>query len=355
MFVDEVAVALRAGNGGHGCLSFRREKYVPKGGPDGGDGGRGGNLVLRCDRNVGDLVDYKFQPQWRAENGQPGMGSGCHGRNGRDRVLPVPEGTRVLCRETGELLLELLRDGEEHVLLRGGRGGVGNERFKTSTDRAPRKTVPGQPGEEGTFLLEMCLIADAGLVGLPNAGKSSLLNSLTATDRPTGPYPFTTLHPKVGTLLGEAGRITVADIPGLIAGAHRNRGLGCQFLRHVERCPLLVFVLDLGGEEGRDPWDDSSVLCDELGHHRVDLLHRPRICVANKMDLPGAGERLEELRRRLASWDIFPISCRTGSGLAALARGLFRAVGAASVSQRFSVSPGSGDGGGADGENDGVP
>ncbi|MDR2029986.1 MAG: GTPase ObgE [Puniceicoccales bacterium] len=328
MFVDEVEVKLRAGHGGHGCLSFRREKYIPKGGPDGGDGGKGGDVVLRCDHNLGDLVDYRFQPQWRAENGQHGMGSQRHGRNGKDCILKVPEGTRVICQRTGDLVAELLCGGEEHILLRGGHGGIGNEHFKTSIDRAPRRTVPGQRGEEGVFLLEMRLIADVGLVGLPNAGKSSLLNALTATKRPTGPYPFTTLHPKVGTVANcaERMRITIADIPGLIAGAHRNRGLGCQFLRHIERCSLLIFVLDMGGEEGRDPWDDYFVLWDELGRRGTNLLQRPRICVANKMDMAGAEERLAILRSHVSGVEIFPFSCHALTGKMALVDGLCRMV-----------------------------
>jgi GTP-binding protein len=311
MFVDEVTLSLRAGDGGHGCLSFRRERCIPRGGPDGGDGGDGGDLILLCDRNVGDLSDYHYIPEVRAESGQPGMGAQRQGKRGKDRILRVPEGTEAFWVQTGERAAELLRDGVQVLFLRGGRGGLGNEHFKTSRDQAPRHTVPGAPGERGLFRLEMRTIADVGLVGFPNAGKSTLTNLLTRTRRKTGPYPFTTLHPKVGTVdfADSSKNFRIADIPGLIEGAHRNRGLGSRFLRHIERCSLLAFVLDMSAADGRSPLGDLHVLREELGHHSPALLQRPAAILANKMDLPQADENLRQLRAIAGELPIFPISC----------------------------------------------
>ncbi|MDR2664377.1 MAG: GTPase ObgE [Puniceicoccales bacterium] len=314
MFVDEVTVFLAAGDGGHGCLSFRREKYIPKGGPDGGDGGNGGSVILLCDHNVGDLVDYKFTPHRRAGSGQSGMGSQRHGRNGADEILRVPEGTAVYGTDSEDPVAELLRDGDRILLLRGGKGGLGNEHFKTSTDRAPRRTIPGEPGESGQFRFEMKVIAQVGLVGFPNAGKSSLTNALTATERPTGTYPFTTLHPKVAVVPGENG-FTVADIPGLIGGAHAGRGLGFRFLRHVERCPILLLLIDMGAVDGRKPWEDFSELREELRLYGRGLADRPFLVAANKMDLPTAEKNLQIFRKKHPNLVPIPISCGERSGL----------------------------------------
>jgi GTP-binding protein len=313
MFVDEVTVFLAAGDGGHGCLSFRREKYIPKGGPDGGDGGNGGSVILLCDHNVSDLVDYRFTPHRRAGAGQPGMGAQRHGRNGADEILRVPEGTVVYGSDSEKPVAELLRDGDRTVLLRGGRGGLGNEHFKSSTDRAPRRTVPGEPGEHGQFRFEMKVIADVGLVGFPNAGKSSLTNALSATERPTGPYPFTTLHPKVAVVPGKNG-FTLADIPGIIGGAHADRGLGFRFLRHVERCPILLLLIDMGAVDGRKPWEDFATLREELLLYGHGLAERPFLVAANKMDLPAAGKNLRIFRQKYPDCAPVPLSCEKRLG-----------------------------------------
>jgi GTP-binding protein len=317
MFVDEVEVKLKAGDGGDGCLSFRREKYIPKGGPNGGDGGDGGDVILLCDCTVGDLIDYKFKPHARAQSGEAGMGSQCHGKNGRDCILKVPAGTIVHNLETGKVATELLIHGNEVVLLKGGRGGLGNEHFKSATNQAPRQTIPGTPGEQGIFRFEMKSIAQIGLVGFPNAGKSTLTNLLTATRRKTGPYPFTTLHPKVGTIDYGDGlpALTIADIPGLVEGAHKNRGLGFRFLRHVERCSLLAFILDMGGEDGRSPDEDYRILRRELECYDPQLLERPQLIIGNKMDVDGAEERAVEFCKKFPRISFFPISCATGNGV----------------------------------------
>jgi GTP-binding protein len=239
------------------------------------------------------------------------MGSQRHGRNGADEILRVPEGTVVYGVDSERPVAELLRDGDRTVLLRGGKGGLGNEHFKSSTDRAPRRTIPGEPGESGQFRFEMKVIADVGLVGFPNAGKSSLTNALSATERPTGPYPFTTLHPKVAVVPGENG-FTLADIPGLIGGAHANRGLGFRFLRHVERCPILLLLIDMGAVDGRKPWEDFAVLREELRLYGRGLAERPFLVSANKMDLPEAEENLRIFRQKQPAIDPLPISCEKG-------------------------------------------
>jgi GTP-binding protein len=248
------------------------------------------------------------------------MGSCCHGKNGSDCILKIPPGTVIYNRESGEFVGELLQHGEQMTLLRGGRGGVGNVHFKSSTNQAPRHTVPGTPGEEGIFRLEMKSIAHIGLVGLPNAGKSTLTNLLTATKRKTGPYPFTTLHPKVGTMIFSEsnGAITIADIPGLIDGAHRNRGLGCRFLRHIERCAVIAFMIDLSPCDGRSPVEDFRTLHSELAHYNESLLQRNCLIIGNKTDIPGSEDCLAALQKGVGNYAIFPISCQTGEGIAAL-------------------------------------
>jgi GTP-binding protein len=332
MFVDECTVKLAAGDGGRGCVSFRREKYEPWGGPNGGDGGRGGDVILLGDVNTNNLVDYKYQPHWNAGRGGHGEGSDCNGREGENRELHMPLGTVVIDTATEKPVAEVLEDGQRIVLCRGGNGGWGNTHFKTSTNRAPRRSNPGQPGEAGTYRLVLKSIADVGLVGFPNAGKSSLTGRITRARPRTAPYPFTTLHPQIGVIdftderRGDR-RLLLADIPGLIEGAHENRGLGHRFLRHIERCALLMFLIDMAGVDARDPREDYRHLLRELELYDPALLKKPRLVVANKMDLPEAGPWLAKFRRRHRSVDVIEISCATGDGLDALKRELLRRVG----------------------------
>jgi len=327
MFIDEAKVILKSGDGGHGCVSFRREKFIPKGGPDGGNGGKGGDIVLLCDRNEGDLQAYRWQPHRSARNGTPGMGRQCAGPDGPDLIMPVPPGTQVLEEGTGRLVAELTEHGDRVILLAGGKGGLGNMNFKSSVNQAPRRTTPGYPGEKGEFRLVLKTIADIGLVGYPNAGKSTLTNLLTAARPKTAPYPFTTLHVNVGVIEypDRFDRIVMADIPGLIEGAHDNRGLGHQFLRHIERCTLLVFIIDMAGSENRKPWDDFQVLERELRLYSQVLAGKPRVIVANKLDLPDAPKYLKEFQARVKE-RVIPISCFSGDGLEDLRTQLWNAV-----------------------------
>jgi GTP-binding protein len=327
MFYDETRVQLASGAGGDGSASLRRARFVPKGGPDGGDGGRGGDLLLRGNRNVGDLRAFHFQPHWKAENGQPGRGQQKNGRGGRDRVLAVPVGTEVRDEE-GQLITEILRDGEEFRLLRGGKGGRGNLHFKSATNQTPREYTAGGAAEEGTFILALKTIADIGLVGFPNAGKSSLLGAWTGASPKAGAYPFTTVHPTVGMTeplgAGDYRRLALADVPGLIQGASEGKGLGLRFLRHVERCPLLLAVLDAAGVDERDPVEDWDILLRELDEYEPPLGGRVRLAAANKTDLPGAEENLRRLREALPV-PVYAVSAQTGEGLAELREALFRA------------------------------
>ena len=319
MFIDETKVYLRAGNGGNGCLSFRREKYLPKGGPDGGDGGTGGDVVLVCDENEGDLRRYAFQPHWNAKNGQPGAGRNRHGCDGADVILPVPPGTQVFETESGLLVAELLEHAERVVLLKGGRGGLGNNQFKTSVNQAPRKTTPGKEGGRGEFTFVLKTIADVGLVGFPNAGKSSLTNAFTNARPKCAPYPFTTKNPSVGIIeYDDFKRVSLADIPGLIEGASENRGLGHRFLKHVERCRLLLFIIDMAGTDNRKPADDYSALLAELERFDPALLEKPRLIAANKMDCEASAKNLTAFRRKHKGTEILKISCTEGTGLDAL-------------------------------------
>ena len=317
MFIDETNIFLKAGDGGSGCLSFRREKFIPKGGPDGGDGGRGGNVVLVCDENEGDLSKYRFQPHWNAKNGTPGAGRNRHGANGADCLLPLPPGTQVVDVETGRVVAEVVVHGERVVLLEGGRGGLGNINFKSSVNQAPRKTTPGKPGQTGNFRLVLKTIADVGLVGFPNAGKSTLTGCLTHAHPKVAAYPFTTLHVNVGVIhYGEMGeeRVFLADIPGLVEGAHENRGLGHEFLRHIERCRLLLFLIDMAGVDGRKPADDYACLVRELERYSETLAGKPRLVVGNKMDVPVASRNLAAFKRK-HKVEVVPVSCLGRLGL----------------------------------------
>jgi len=327
MFIDEAKVILKSGAGGHGCVSFRREKFIPKGGPDGGNGGKGGDVVLLCDRNEGDLQAYRWQPHRSARNGTPGMGRQCAGPDGEDLILRVPPGTQVVDDVSGRLLAELTEHNERVVILAGGKGGMGNMNFKSSVNQAPRRTTPGYPGEFGTYRLVLKTIADIGLVGYPNAGKSTLTNAFTAARPKMAPYPFTTLHVNVGVIEYPEtfGRIFMADIPGLIEGAHENRGLGHQFLRHIERCTLLVFILDMAGSENRNPWDDFRILERELALYSPILARKPRLVVANKMDLPEAAANLAKFCAKVPVL-VVPISCYSLEGFENLKATLWKFV-----------------------------
>jgi GTP-binding protein len=330
MFVDECVIKASAGDGGRGCISFRREKYEPWGGPNGGDGGAGGDIVLLGSHDTNNLVDFKFKQHWKGERGEHGLGKDCNGREGRDAVLRLPLGTIVTDVATGRVVAEVVVDGQRIVLCKGGNGGWGNTHFKTSTNRAPSRANPGQVGEHGEFRLVLKSIADVGLVGFPNAGKSSLTNAITKAHPKTAAYPFTTLHPQIGVIeyldyvRGDK-RILLADIPGLIEGASENRGLGHRFLRHVERCALLLIIVDMAGNDGRDPANDYRQLVNELKLYDPALLKKPRLLAANKMDLPAAAANLAKFKRRYKV-DTVKISCLEGTGLEQLKKELLKRV-----------------------------
>lgn len=323
-FIDLVTVYVRAGDGGNGSVSFRREKFVAKGGPDGGDGGRGGHVIIRANRDINSLTRLYFTPHQRAGNGGHGGGKRSHGRNGKDLFVEVPCGTEVRDKETGELLCDIVEHGREFVTARGGNGGRGNCHWKTSTHQAPREHTDGEPGEEKTLRLELKLVADVGLVGFPNAGKSSLLSRISDAHPKVAPYPFTTLHPVIGTLIfDDYSRLTVADIPGLIEGAHEGVGLGHAFLRHIERARFLVFVLDMAGIDGRRPEDDYSNLKRELRLHDATLAERPCLVAANKMDLPEAEKSLVEFKKETGLSPV-RVSATTGEGIDGLREAIRR-------------------------------
>jgi len=324
-FVDTVVVQVSGGRGGKGCLSFRREKYVAKGGPDGGDGGHGGSVILRAEINTDSLISLFFNPQQVAEKGEHGKGKKMHGRNGHDLVVNVPCGTEIRELESGLLLGDLTDPGQELLVARGGKGGMGNPHWQTSTHQTPYEHSDGEAGEEKSIRLDLKLIASVGLVGFPNAGKSSLLGAISNAHPRVAPYAFTTLNPIIGTVIMDefAPGFTVADIPGLIKDAHKGVGLGDRFLRHVERSACIAFVLDMAGTEGRDPVDDYNVLCEELQGYRADLLDRKSVVVANKMDLPEAKENLLNFRKKTGLKPI-PISTVTGQGVETLKKRFHR-------------------------------
>ena len=361
MFVDRVKVFAQAGKGGCGCVSFRREKFVPKGGPDGGDGGRGGDVILQADRHVDNLANLFYEPIIAAKKGGHGMGKKMAGRAGANKIVKVPVGTIAFSTEGDQRLtfsaqpstsnaeqlvtptesrehanlsgvgnrqsavpiVDLIRDGQEFVLCRGGAGGKGNVHFKSSRNRAPRQYTEGEEGEQGYFLFELRTIADAGLVGYPNAGKSTLLRKISAARPKVAAYPFTTLHPIVGVMeMPGYRRATIADIPGLIEGAHRGVGLGHEFLRHITRCRILVFVIDVAGSEGRNPIEDLQNLRREIDLYDPALSSRPWLVVANKMDLPDTERNLRALQERFPRTKIVPTSAAKGEGIAELKKTL---------------------------------
>ena len=346
MFVDHIRIFAKAGDGGAGSSSFRRESKVPRGGPDGGDGGNGGSVILRADPHTASLISFFYEPHVRARDGGEGARKKMHGKTAPSKILPVPAGTIVYRLPPGEAIssrspdddpdktapapafdvtileqvADLTENGQEVTLCRGGKGGKGNVHFKSPTNQAPTRSDPGGEGEEGFFYLELRMIADAGLVGHPNAGKSTLLSKLSAAKPKVAAYPFTTLHPLIGIMEYEGAykRATIADIPGLIEGAHRNVGLGHEFLRHILRCRVLIHVIDIAGSEGRNPLEDLAALRKELSLYSPLLADRSWLVAANKMDLPEAEENLRVFRAHHPKVEIVPISAETGEGLDAL-------------------------------------
>ena len=390
MFVDEIKIYARAGHGGKGCIAFQREKYRPKGGPSGGNGGRGGNVILEADHDLNNLIAQYYQPRLIAHDGQGGLGKGMDGHAGKDLLIKVPCGTMVwrlpseegtivegdggpangkprliasssqrpmirsvesgqawemdLARERdagsgtegdkplGELAADLTDNGQRFILCQGGRGGLGNRNFATATHQTPRFAQPGEPGGEGNYRFELRTMAEIGLVGYPNAGKSTLLTAISRARPKVAPYPFTTLHPQIGIVeYADFCRLTVCDVPGLIEGAHRNVGLGFKFLRHIERCKILVLLLDMAGTDGRAPWDDFKSLLRELELYDPALLQKPRMVVANKIDESAAAENLKKFKRRVPKTPVMPISAAFGQGVEDFKQAIRKAVGEAAV------------------------
>ena len=329
MFIDEATIDVKAGDGGNGCVAFRREKFVPRGGPSGGDGGRGGDVVIRSSQQHNTLVHFRFRPEHKAQRGRHGEGSNRSGKSGEAEVLQVPAGTIVYDAETGEKLFDFDAHDQEFVAARGGRGGRGNAQFATSTNQAPRNAEPGSPGEARRLRLELKLLADVGLVGFPNVGKSTLISRISAAHPKIADYPFTTLEPNLGVVQsGEFDSYLVADIPGLIEGAHEGHGLGIQFLRHVERTSVLAHLIDVSEFSGRDPLHDFEVIVEELKSFSEDLAAKPMIVVASKIDAAQDPERIAALeafcgQRKLP---FFKMSAVTGEGIDALRYELARWV-----------------------------
>jgi len=385
VFVDEIKIYARAGHGGKGCVAFQREKFRPKGGPSGGNGGRGGDVILEADHDLNNLIAQFYQPRLIAPDGQMGLGKGMDGHAGKDLIVKVPCGTLVWqldsglssesSRESapeefqsfsrrrrptpplpkgedwgeeeqgaasrmlaandpadaphphGELVIDLTDHGQRFVLCKAGRGGLGNRNFATAARQTPRFAQPGEPGDEGNFLFELRTMAEIGLVGYPNAGKSTLLTAISRARPKVAPYPFTTLHPQIGIVeYPDFHRLTVCDVPGLVEGAHQNVGLGHKFLRHIQRCKVLVVLLDMAGTDGRAPWDDHKSLLSELKLYAPDLLQRPRLVVANKMDEPAAVENLKKFKRRLRRTPVLPIAAAFDQGIAQFKQAIRAAV-----------------------------
>jgi GTP-binding protein len=318
LFIDEARILVKAGDGGNGCLAFRREKYVPKGGPSGGDGGRGGDVVLVSTEHQNTLLAFRYNPEHKAQRGRHGEGSNKTGAEGQSIVVEVPVGTIVYDENTGERLYDFRHPGERFTVARGGRGGRGNARFATSTHQAPTEHEPGRPGDEKRLRLELKLLADVGLVGFPNAGKSTLISRISAARPKIAAYPFTTIEPNLGVVeLPDYRSFVVADIPGLIEGAHLGQGLGVQFLRHIERTRLLVHLVDVSEASGRDPVEDFETVMNELASFSGELVEKPMIVAATKMDIAQDAGRVAGLRKHAAArgMDCFEISSATGLGI----------------------------------------
>ena len=314
-FIDEAKITIQSGDGGRGCVSFRREKFIPRGGPDGGDGGKGGDIILKASGRKRTLYDFRFKRHLRAKNGAAGQGKKKTGRKGADLIVEIPAGTLVTNIETGEILKDFTTPNETIVAAAGGRGGLGNHHFKTATHRVPRFAQPGEPGQTLHLKLELKLIADVGLIGLPNAGKSTLISKISAAKPKIGSYPFTTLVPNLGVVHTDWGEpFVVADIPGLIAGAHEGAGLGTQFLRHIERTRLLVHLIDVSEIDPEDVLAAYETVNQELIKHNPELAERPQILVLNKMDKHGSEDNAKRFQEAMPGNEVFNISALTGTG-----------------------------------------
>jgi GTP-binding protein len=320
LFIDQVKIYVKAGDGGDGCVSFRREKYVPRGGPNGGDGGNGGDVILKATANLSTLLDLKYQQHYLGKRAGHGQGKDMHGRDGANVIIPVPLGTVVRDATTQEVLVDLTEEGQTALVVKGGKGGRGNARFATPTHRAPTHAEKGQKGEERWLLIELKLLADVGLVGLPNAGKSTLLSRISSARPKIGDYPFTTLAPGLGMVRTNIESYVVADIPGLIEGAHQGRGLGIQFLRHIERTQVLAFLIDISEGVEENPVDQLEMLRREIDTHQRALTQKPFVIVGTKLDAKGRGERLQCLVDycKKKGYAFFPVSAVTGDGLKTL-------------------------------------
>jgi len=319
VFIDEATVYVKAGDGGNGCVSFRREKYVPFGGPDGGDGGNGGDVIFRASSRKSTLIDFKYKPHIKSTRGVHGKGSGLHGKNGADKILLVPVGTLIYDKEDSLLIADLDREGAECIAAKGGKGGRGNARFKSSTNQAPRHFEEGTAGEERDLRLELKLMADVGLVGLPNAGKSTLISVISNARPKTADYPFTTLEPSLGVVEpDDENSFVIADIPGLIEGAHDGRGLGIRFLKHIERTGVILYLIDLSGHDGKKPQDSFRVLKKELEEYNPALLEKKQLVALNKKDLESDSGKIKALEgemKKISGLDVYSVSAATGRGI----------------------------------------
>jgi GTP-binding protein len=315
-FIDEAIITVQSGDGGRGCVSFRREKFIPRGGPDGGDGGKGGDIVFKTTSRKRTLYQFRFQKHFKAKNGSHGQGKQKTGKNGQDLTIELPPGTLITDADTGQVITDLIKCDETVVLARGGRGGQGNARFKTSTNRAPRFAQPGEPGETKTLRLELKLLADVGIIGLPNAGKSTLITAVSSARPKIGNYPFTTLFPSLGVVqTGWAEPFVVADIPGLIEGAHKGTGLGIRFLRHIERTRILVHLIDVSAMDTDNLLNAYNTVNKELAMYNQELTEKPQIVVLNKMDLPDVREVAKKFQAAIKEKQVILISALTGQGI----------------------------------------